>query len=205
MPLFLAITLCANQEDRRAGNVFLIPQLALTLIYLAGLAQTGYAAVVDRGLYDQFEPGSRVKSYLRVGRLLYEAYPNSTLLSSEIGGLGYTFQGHMLDGAGLASPEALRFHPMKVPEERARGDLGCIPAGYVAQTLPDLIVSYDHFATALLSSRIAEQYNTILIPAYLPQDAPYARQDTIWGDRFLRIYIRRGLPIAPELLTLEAE
>lgn len=202
IPLFLALTLSTNQGDDHTDNVFLILQSAFTAIYLLGLAQTGYAGVVDPGLYDQFEAGARVKSYLEAGRLLNNVYPNSTLLSSEIGGLGYTFRGHLADAAGLASPEALAFHPMKVPEERARGDLGSIPTKYVEQTMPDLIVSYDHFAQAFLKSTTAEQYNTILVPAYLQQDIPYTRKETIWGDPFLRIYIRKDLPVSDELLSL---
>jgi hypothetical protein len=202
IPLFLTVTLCADQQDSHTNNILSILPSALTIIYLFGLGQTSYASLVNPAIYDQFEAGSRVKTYLEVGRILNEFYPNSTLLSSEIGGLGYTFHGHIWDAAGLASPDALVFHPMKVPDERLSGEFGSIPPKYVAQTRPALIVSYDHFAKAFLANKVAEQYNTVLIPAYLPQDTLYAKRATIWGDPFLRIYIRTDLPVFEDLINL---
>jgi hypothetical protein len=124
------------------------------------------------------------------------------LLTAEIGGLGYTFRGEILDAAGLASPEALQFHPMDIPRERPRGDLGTVPPEYVEGHLPDLMVSFDSFAQALLASNVADQYNMILVPAYLPQDALYSKNDTIWGNKSLRIYVRKDLPLSEEIMKL---
>ena len=42
-----------------------------------------------------------------------------------------SFPGRILDAAGLASKDALKFHPLKIPQERERGDLGAIPPRYV--------------------------------------------------------------------------
>ena len=203
IPMFLAITLCANVKEKSTNNFPLILQSALAAIYLLGLSQAFYASTINPGVYEQFEIGSRVRNYIHAGRILNNAYPNSTLLSSEIGGLGYTFQGYITDAAGLASPDALDFHPMKIPEERARGDLGSIPPEYVEKIMPEFIVSYDHFASALLSSKVMERYSTILIPAYFEQDIQYARTKTIWGNEFLRIYIRKDLPVPDELIKLQ--
>ena len=68
--------------------------------------------------------------------------------------------------------------------------------------MPELIVSFDQFAQALLASNMANQYNMILIPAYLPEDQASAKRDTIWGDIFIRVNIRKDLPVSKKILEL---
>jgi hypothetical protein len=143
-----------------------------------------------------------VKAYLNIGTILNDEYPNATLLTSEIGGLGYAFRGRILDAAGLASPGALDFHPMKVPEQRSSGNIGAIPPGYVKLNTPDLIVSYDYFAQALLKDEVIQQYNVILIPAFLPEDAKNFENKAILDNRYLRVYIRKDLPISERIHSL---
>jgi hypothetical protein len=91
---------------------------------------------------------------------------------------------------------------MEVPNERPRGDLGTIPPNYVEEHMPDLIVSFDSFAQALLASKVASQYNMVRIPVYLPEDIIYAEHDTIWGNQYLRIYVRKDLPLSEEIIKL---
>ncbi len=172
------------------------------LLSIITLTRTVIAAGGNPNYFSQFEPGSRVKQYLRVGKILYEEYPNSTLLTSEIGGLGYAFEGRILDAAGLASPDALAFHPMQIPEQRSSGLLGAIPPEYVIVSRPDLIVSYDSFAQALLKDDIVSEYNVVQIPAYLPEDAGFSKNKLIWGSRYLRVFIRKGLPISENISAL---
>jgi hypothetical protein len=177
--------------------------VAITLLSAASIANILFASISNPSSFSLFESGSRVKMYLSVGNLLHKEYPNSNLLTSEIGGLGYSFQGKILDAAGLASPDALKYHPMKVPEERSSGGYGAIPPEYVRSTNPELIVSYDHLAEALLRADILEKYQVITIPVYLPQDAQYTESKSIWGSQYLRIYIRRDLSVADSILNLE--
>lgn len=202
IPLVLALTLCASKEIFPGNSIATGLQFIVFLINLSLFVQFSYAAVFDRGEYLLFENGARVKTYLETGKILYEEYPDATLLTAEIGGLGYAFRGKILDAAGLASPEALPFHPMDIPGERPRGDLGAIPPEYAERHQPDLIVSFDSFAQALLASNIANQYNMVLIPAYLPKDALYSKSNTIWGNKYLRIYVRKDLPLSEEIIKL---
>ena len=148
------------------------------------------------------ESGARVKMYQKIGNLLNTEYPHKTLLTSEIGALGYTFQGEILNSAGLASPSSLGYHPMKVPEERPSGSVGGIPPEYVKANLPDLIVSYDVFAQALLKDDVVNRYNAIMIPALLPEDAVVSGKNTIWSSKYLGVYIRDDLPISETLLAM---
>jgi hypothetical protein len=161
-----------------------------------------YASTFDPSFFSLFENNARVKVYLQVGSILNEEYPNAKLLTSEIGSLGYSFKGEILDAAGLASPEALHFHPMKIPEQRLSGAIGAIPPEYVKENMPEIIVSYDSFDQALLHNDVISEYNVILIPAYLPDDAAYSENKTIWGSKYLRVFIRKDLPVSERILEL---
>lgn len=92
---------------------------------------------------------------------------------------------------------------MKIPEQRDTGGIGAIPPGYVSEKMPTLIVSYDYFTQALLNDNVANQYNMVLIPAYTPADEKYSKPKTIAGSKYLRIYIRKDLPISIKVIALE--
>lgn len=202
IPLLLALILTASKEVYTRNTVAIGMQFIPFLMSIFLFIQFAYAALFDPGTYVLFENGARVKTYLQAGKILYEAYPDATLLTSEIGGLGYAFQGKIQDAVGLASPDALQFHPMDVPAERYGGEVGAIPPEYVEGHQPELIVSFDIFAQALLASDITRQYNMVLIPAYLPEDFQYAKRDSIWGNRYLRIYVRKDIPLSEEITRL---
>lgn len=173
------------------------------VISTISIMRTLLASVVNPSLLSsEFEAGSRVKTYQHVGAILYEHYSNVALLTSEIGGLGYAFKGEIQDAAGLATPDALVFHPMEVPGQRSSGSLGAIPPQYVQATMPELIVSLDIFAEALRRDDVISSYNQIKVPAYLPEDARLSTSPTIWWSRYLRIYIRKDLPISQEIIAL---
>jgi hypothetical protein len=202
IPLTVAISatvIVAKPPYNKLAHVLFF---VLLLISCGSLGRTVYAAFDHPSQFILFESGSRVKMYRKVAAILSSEYPQSRLLSSEIGGLGYEYTGRILDAAGLASPEALKYHPMKVPEERERGNLGAIPPAFVEETLPEIIVSYDSFAAALLNSEIVERYNVIVIPAYLPEDGKYSSTGLIWGNKYLRVYIREDLPVSEKILDL---
>jgi len=146
-----------------------------------------------------FESGARVKMYLYVGDILNQEYPEANLLTSEIGGLGYSFKGKILDGAGLASRDALTFHPMAIPVQRSSGTSGAIPYEFVIASEPDIIVSYDIFAEELLSKDVSAEYHLITLPAYLPEDIQYSKNGFLWGSKFLRVYMHKSLPLSANL------
>lgn len=134
---------------------------------------------------------ARVKNYVQIGEWLYEKYPNATLLSSEIGGLGYGFKGQVLDGAGLISPEALAFHPMQVPQERMNGTIGAVPYRYILQTRPGLIVSYDFFIKEFLESDYSADYVRLQVP--LADEADRQRfKDYAWVQS-INVFIRKDI------------
>jgi len=202
IPFLVACSLCSVSTEG-GRNIVLCGFLCVLFVMSAiSLTSVLYASVLDPGAYSQFEPGARVRTYLNVGATLNDEYPTATRLTSEIGALGYSFRGRILDAAGLASPGALAFHPMRIPEDRSDGTIGAIPPGYVKAQTPDLIVSYDTFAQALIDDEVSGQYTVIRIPAYLADDAIYSRTGLIWGSRYLRVYIRKNLQISERVQAL---
>ena len=200
LPIAVSLFLYAIKHlENRILSLSLFLLFSLSVVSI--LAVT-YAAIRRPDQFVLFQSGARVKMYLTIAKAINEDYPNRTLLTSEIGGLGYAFSGVILDAAGLASSDALFFHPMNVPKDRSYGYLGAIPPGYVKRTSPDIIVSYDIFAEALIRDAISHQYTIITLPAYLPEDAKYSESKTIWGSRYVRIYIRKSLPVSGGICAL---
>ena len=182
--------------------VLKIPLVMLFVASALSIISTVSAIFNHPDNFELFESGSRVKMYLTVGTILHEEYPHASLLTSEIGGLGYSFNGMVFDAAGLASPDSLLFHPMKIPEQRSNGTTGAIPIKYIDFVDPDIIVSYDIFAEELLREDLSYKYHMITLPAFLPTDSVFSETKTIWGSRYLRIYIRKSLPVSPKICAL---
>jgi hypothetical protein len=205
IPLFmLPITISLILFSLKYSENKILSTLSFILFVFSSISIliTFYSAFHKPGYFVLFESGSRVKMYLTIGKIINEEYPNATLLTSEIGGLGYSFNKKVFDAAGLASTDALIFHPMRVPKDRSSGDLGAIPPEYVRFIDPDIIISYDIFAQAFLRSDVIAQYNVITLPAYLAEDAKYSKSKTIWGSEFIRIYIRKSFPVSNRICAL---
>jgi hypothetical protein len=133
----------------------------------------------------------RTIEYLSVGHSIYQECPTARVMSSEIGGLGAGFEGEILDAVGLATPSAIKYHPMRVPNERSSGDLGEIPTGFVNEMRPDVIVSYDVFAESLLKNPDRSNYAEFVYPALPAAEMP---RYSDWSGHHLYILVaRRGL------------
>jgi hypothetical protein len=131
----------------------------------------------------------RTIEYLSVGHSIYQECPTAKLMSSEIGGLGEGFEGEILDAVGLATPSAIKYHPMRVPDERSSGDLGEIPTGFVSEMRPDVIVSYDVFAESLLKNPDRSIYTELVYPALPAAEMP---RYTNWNRHRLHILVARS-------------
>lgn len=141
--------------------------------------------------------GERVRQYQRIGDLLYRRYPNATLMTSEIGGLGWTYKGEILDSVGLVSPRFLKYHPMAVPEDRATTATGAIPPGAVHEAQPDLIVSMQIFSQAFRRDfghgRFPEYQLWKRFPVVDFARPPGTAAPTVFGSAYTEVYIHRRL------------
>jgi hypothetical protein len=138
--------------------------------------------------------GVRAQRYLTIGTGLSASCARCTLLASEIGGLGYGFRGTVFDAIGLADRAALRFHPLRVPAERASYRVGAIPPAYVALRAPDFVVSMPLFSEAFRASPVSRRFVSYDCPLVPEQPAR-----ALWGDTVIQIFAKKA--IAPALLT----
>lgn len=150
-------------------------------------------SLFEQSLWSEISPprtqtAARVLNYIKIGQWLQKKYPDATVMTSEIGGLGYGFQGYIYDGAGLITPEAIQYHPLSVPDQRKDGSIGSIPKEFIASIKPDIIVSYDYFNKGFLGSELTDEYKKIEKPALREEDSYYFTN--VFGDKFINIFIR---------------
>lgn len=149
-----------------------------------------------------FSEAARVHEYLVIGDAVRDVCPASQLMTSEVGGLGYSFGGYIVDGFGLVSPGALKYQPLPVPAERIDGSLGAIPPDFVRERKPDLIVAYDVFAEAVLKSPwVRSEYVDFSYPALLPADSSGGQtRPWLWIAR-MHVLIKRDGNCDPQRLN----
>lgn len=133
--------------------------------------------------------GARVQRYIEVGGILNRLFPDARLMTSEIGGLGISFRGVILDGAGLITPSALKHHPIEGQNpEFSFG--GAIPIGFVREMNPELIVSYPMFLQESAWENITNQYLCLNIPAFSDEHSKRIGTNRLLAYDTLRIYVR---------------
>ncbi len=213
VPIFFGIahfTMRSNDTAKEKGTArFSWRSLPVTVLIamlclnpLASLGVNTYAALVDPGKSPHADTGIRVQRYLEVGSLLGQLHPDWKLLTSEIGGLGYAFGGEIIDGAGLVTPRALAFHPMKVPEQRRSGRIGAIPAAFVGQEMPELIVSYEIFVKEFDALNYKDDYTRVSVPAVSREWAERTGISRVYLSDYLFIYIRNDVVTSADIDVL---
>jgi len=134
----------------------------------------------------KFTANERVSNYLRISSYLYKFCADCTLMTSEIGGLGYGFKGKVLDGFGLGDPEAVKYHPMRVPEQRQSYGIGAIPLGYARERKPDFIVSMPIFTMEYRNSELHSRSHNYF--------CPFRNNSSLWGNTGIAIHSSVILP-----------
>ena len=142
-------------------------------------------------LSPQYLSGSRAEMLNVIGTQLKACSPNAAVMAPEIGALGYAFGGKVIDGVGLASNEAISFHPLKIPQQRANGTIGGVPAQFARQENPEFIVGLPRLMQDLSNSEeISQRYVKELIPL---RDAS-GKSISVWGNQSIEVYRRRDVP-----------
>ncbi len=191
IPVTLALFVMAARSRMLAAYAALL--ILVGIPHGVTLARSSMAAAGDFERYGYFAENARARKYLEVGGRLFERFPDARLMSSEIGALGYAFKGRIVDGVGLISPQALKHHPMRVPEQRSYGYIGAIPAAFVEEASPELIVALDIFVEELLRSEVASHYAMFREPVYIDEDLQFVPSPMVWWSRHLNIMIRKDL------------
>jgi len=139
-------------------------------------------------------PHARVYQYANIARWLSARVgPTDRLCASEIGALGYHYHGRVLDGLGLVSPEALRYHPYQVRSSPLRGP---IPPALVHDFRPEYVVSMDIFAESLFADPWFQQHYAMIgrWPWYGGPVRWHNLQADTWGGVEMRAYRRLDAP-----------
>jgi hypothetical protein len=178
-----------------------VPYVLLLLLvalpsYPIATAKEAYGLLVGNpSFFRDFTVAARARQYLRIGNDLAQLMPTAVLMSSEIGALGWTFPGRIVDAAGLVSPECLKYHPMPVPEERSRGTLGAIPPRAVTDLAPDVVVSMEAFSEAFRRQLAAGTISDYVLfrnyPVISEADSARSGLHVVWGSRATQVYLRR--------------
>ncbi len=152
-----------------------------------------YSMASQRARYALFLDGARVRKYRQVGTAIAGCWPGASLMASEIGGLGYEFRGEINDALGLASADALEFHPLRIPTQRSSHHVGAIPLAYIQARKPDLIVSVPSFLEKSALDQLAAEYESFESAPFIHEDVKLFEQTH--GALTAKLYIlkRRDL------------
>jgi hypothetical protein len=189
IPIVFGICLWALSRQ----NLIRLLTLIFFLVPFTNLVLYTRAAFISPSSLPNVCAAIRVQRYLQVGDYLNNLFPHAKLLSSEIGGIGYSFHGEIIDAVGLITPFALKYHPMKVPQQRSNGAIGAIPAKLVGDKLPELIVSYPIFVQKFDTSIYSNTYTKISVPAFSRIYEEKTNCIKLWGSEKLYIYIRNDI------------
>lgn len=200
VPLLLLLGMLASRcgRSRAIAAICIVASLPFTIPTFMEIDD------VLRGRSDSMAMrwGARVQSYRLLGQSIQRSYPGAVVMMAEIGGFGWEFKGTVLDAVGLATPEALRFHPMKVPEERVAGSIGAIPAGFIEERQPDFVIGYPQFLKSFSRSGDAVakycQYDLHVFPR---SERARMSGTALWGNRHLFVYVKRSLLGTPLWMT----
>lgn len=191
----LAVSSVLLPAPRRRLCVAVLLLTALRPFPMRSVLEAYGLLVGNDTMYRDYLPGARVRQYTRIGADLWHLFPTATLMTSEIGGLGWAFRGKVIDAAGLVSPECLTYHPMKVPEERANGTVGAIPPQAVRDLQPMLVVSMETFSEAfrrdLASGRMPGYRLFKTYPVINEADSARSGIGELWNAQFTQVYVRQ--------------
>jgi hypothetical protein len=150
-----------------------------------------------------FESGARARQLRLLGTALYRAFPGARLMAPEIGALGFSFRGRIIDSIGLISPQALEYHPLQIPRQRPAGFLGSVPRDLVVNERPELIVGLSTLVTDLSEPDPIEDYDIIKRSPMSAEDLARGDNGTVFGAREILIFRRKDLmsPEGRDILT----
>lgn len=180
-------------------TVYSILIISILIPILSILPEAGIAATKNPTIYRYYLSQARVRQYLQTGKILYAYYPEAVLMTSEIGGLGIGFEGYIVDGVGLVSPDALKYHPMKIPEQRRSGSTGAIPTQFILEKNPEIIVRMDIFIEEFLNSEVIDRYYIYHCPLFTEEDQTHTDVRRLWGSSFLLILIREDFIVDSDI------
>jgi hypothetical protein len=183
----LAITACPSDKTLWITGVVVSAKSIFAALVLI------YAILFSPGSQQDLREAARARTLLKLGSTLQSCYPNRTFLAPEIGALGFSYTGTIVDAVGLATPEALRHHPLAVPEQRFSGVDGSVPEAMVKELKPEIIVAVERFLPFSRKSWFTTEYLNLEQPIFQPGDPVSKEASTLWGSKAILVSLRRDL------------
>ncbi|MEA5078492.1 MAG: hypothetical protein VB013_07970 [Anaerolineaceae bacterium] len=183
-------------RSRRVSIIILTICVSLQPIY--NLAAYSYASFFDLTKIPSAPMSLRVQRYMEIGRVLNDEFPNATLLTNEIGGLGMGFRGKIIDVSGLVSPEVFQYFPGVDDDAEANKTSGTLYDKIIGVVRPDLIVTYPLLVGNFDSSSEKTDYVKLTVPALARYWQGVTGYSDVWGSPDLYIYVRKEV-LTPEL------
>ena len=181
--VFLGFFMAGGLSRRLLAGVLLLPLIFTSLAALAVIVRPACAV--------SFDAGARARHLRHVGLELAQEFPSAVMMAPEIGALGFEFKGKIVDAVGLASPEALKFHPLKVPEQRPTSAHGGVPAALVVYVRPKLVVGLEGFMLDFLKSNESAAYDIRRTSPVDSDDLIFIPNGRVFGSNALIIAVRR--------------
>ncbi len=140
-----------------------------------------------RSVYRDADPAAlRVIAYLKTGQWLQGVDGQSVVASSEIGALGYSYCGPILDVCGLVSPQAIPYLPVP-SDQRGAPEIGAISPALISDKRPKWIVTMDIFAAWGL-------YHEPWFSSLYEKVRSFPLPTEIWGCRAIRVFRLKEVP-----------
>jgi len=198
-PLFsvpIALSLLLQFNGKKLAWVSALFFASMVNSTIVGCADLAAAVSGHDEFLEEYATGWRVHQYLAIGEKLWHENPRQTVLAPEIGGLGWSFKGHLIDACALVSPETLKYHPLSVPTERKSNFDGAIPLGAALDLKPDTIVSLPRFSMVLKSRSDSQPIPYKAVDRYpiLPKEE--SERTHVWGvweDSEILVFRRQNL------------
>jgi hypothetical protein len=172
--------------------VFRVPALIIIGTFMASACRIPVAnAFRVTQVLPWHESGARTRMYMALGHALQANCPEASIAAAEVGGIGYTFEGEILDTAGLATSGAVRYHPLPIPEERDTPLIAGVPFRMIANLRPDLVLAYPRFLKGMLNNpELLSAYAATSLPVFLPEDHLEFNYSSVFGNDHLILFRR---------------
>ncbi len=185
--VILAITsLLSRLAIRLTSNLSKAIYYIVTILLLGSVIGVAILATAANVKGEEYEFAHRESVYACLGRQLYLQDPQLVVSSVEIGALGYSFEGRILDLTGLVTPSVLTYYA--APNYHFRFPFSISPE-LIRESLPSAIVVFDSMSSFLEEEWFTSQYHPVV---------KYAALHPYYGSLFVFVRQDVNLPALPE-------
>ena len=147
-------------------------------------------------LQENYRLGGRVQQYLKIGEMLQQKMPNATVMTPEIGGLGWAFHGKIIDSAALVSPDFLKYYLNQTAKQAIERFFVRIPLAAIQEFNPDMIVGLNVWTTevanAIKTGQLRGYHLVKSYPIVPPEQLRVGESVTFWGSSSIEVYAKNG-------------